>query len=69
MVVLSGLSTSDMRKRVAELGTDAVIFTPGYFTDGARQSFAPRRAAVEIATGSSVPVYGPYSTFVGTGIV
>jgi hypothetical protein len=46
-----------------------LVFTPGYFTDGAGQNFAPRQAAVEIAAAASVPVYGPYNTFIGTGVV
>jgi hypothetical protein len=66
---LSGLSTTDVRKRVSQLGKDALVFTPGYFTDGAGQNFAPRQAAVEIAAAASVPVYGPYNTFIGTGVV
>lgn len=66
---LAGLPTAEVRRRVAALGEEAVIFTPGYFKDGEGRSFAPRQAAAEIAEASAVPVYGPFNTFIGTGVV
>jgi len=66
---LSGLATRDVRTRVADLRDDAVVFTPGYFLDGAGRSFTPRQAAAEIAAAASVPAYGPYNTFIGVGVV
>lgn len=65
----SGLATAELKTRVASLSRDTMIFTVGYYKDGAGQSFAPRQAAAEIASAASVPVYGPYNTFVGTGVV
>ncbi len=66
---LAGLPSSEVRARVAALGADAVVFTPGYFRDGAGQESFPREAVRAIAAASGAPVYGPASTFVGTGIV
>jgi signal transduction histidine kinase len=66
---LTRLATEDMRKRVAALGPDTIIFTPGYYQDATGRSFTPRQAAAEIAAAASVPVYGPYNTFIGTGVV
>jgi signal transduction histidine kinase len=66
---ISGLSNAEVKRKVGELGMDTIIFTPGYFQDGAGQTFAPRQAASEIAAAARVPVYGPYSTFIGTGVV
>jgi signal transduction histidine kinase len=66
---ISGLPMAELRKLVGSLGTDAVIFTPGFFQDGAGQSFTPRESATQIAGAASVPVYGPYNTFIGTGVV
>ena len=66
---VAGLPTADVRTRVNGLGKDAIIFTPGYFQDGAGQTFAPREVAKIIATAAPVPVYGPYNTFIGSGVV
>ncbi|GLS23863.1 two-component sensor histidine kinase [Labrys miyagiensis] len=66
---LAGLPTPELQKRVGSLGLDTVIFTPGYFTDGDGRSFAPREAARAIATAASAPVYGPFNTFIGVGVV
>src|SRR5262245_66256156 len=56
-------------ERLASLGDDTVVFTPGYFMDGAGKSFTPREAATLIAGAATAPVYGPYNTFIGTGVV
>jgi signal transduction histidine kinase len=66
---IAGLPTADVRTRVSGLGKDSIIFTPGYFRDGEGQTFAPREAARVIAAASPVPVYGPYNTFIGSGVV
>ena len=66
---LSGLATPELRDRLSKLGKNTVVFTPGYFEDGAGRSFAPRQAAAALAEVSSAPIYGPYDTFVGTGVV
>jgi signal transduction histidine kinase len=68
-VYLTGLATDDLRKRVATLPSDTIIFTPGYYKDATGRSYTPRQAAAEIAGAASVPVYGPYNTFIGTGVV
>jgi C4-dicarboxylate-specific signal transduction histidine kinase len=67
---ISGLPTKELEKRLAEVGPDSVVFTPGYFQDGDKHVFAPREAAERIAAAAArAPVYGPYSTFIGTGVV
>ena len=66
---LAGLPTDAVLKRLGELGSDAVVFTPGYFQDGAGRTFAPREAARIMAANAAAPVYGPFDTFLGTGIV
>ncbi len=65
----AGLATPELLERVASLGADSVIFTPGYFRDGAGKTFTPREAVTRIAEAAPVPVYGPYNTFIGTGVV
>jgi signal transduction histidine kinase len=65
----TGLKEADLRSRLAALGRDAVVFTPGFFQDGDGNAFVPRDAAALIAQASTAPVYGPYDTFIGTGVV
>jgi PAS domain S-box-containing protein len=66
---LTGLSSDAIAKRLRELGDGDVVFTPGYFADGSGRVLAPRESAVLMAAASNAPVYGPFSTFIGTGIV
>lgn len=66
---LAGLSTAAVLQRLARLDDSTVVFTPGYFQDGAGQAFKPRQAAQLMATASTAPVYGPFDTFMGTGVV
>lgn len=66
---LSGLSTEALKKRLGDLDSGSVVFTPGFFRDGAGQSFVPREAARLVAGASGAPVYGPYPTFIGSGVM
>lgn len=66
---LAGLPTDEVLKRLGALDRNTVVFTPGYFQDGAGRNFAPREAARAMAAASTAPVYGPYNTFIGVGIV
>jgi signal transduction histidine kinase len=65
----AGLTAEALQDRLASLGADSVVFTPGFFQDGGGKAFVPRDAAALIAQASSAPVYGPYDTFIGTGVV
>ncbi|MDI4658405.1 sensor histidine kinase [Xanthobacter autotrophicus] len=67
--MLAGRTTAQVLKRVGELGTDAVVVTPGFFRDGAGSIFTPAEAVRLIAQASRAPVYGPFVTFIGTGAV
>jgi signal transduction histidine kinase len=66
---LSGLPHAEVLKRLAALGGDVVVFTPGYFKDGAGHTFTPRASAEAMAAASTAPLYGPFITFIGTGAV
>jgi len=66
---VSGLPTAEVLRRVGALPRDAIVFTPGYFVDGAGRVETPHRSLELIAPASAAPVYGPLSTFVGTGVV
>ncbi|MFZ1642443.1 MAG: ATP-binding protein [Candidatus Contendobacter sp.] len=66
---LAGLPTRVVLDRLSGLGGDAVVFTPGYFKDGEGHQFVPREAARIMAAAAAAPVYAPFDTFMGTGIV
>ncbi len=65
----SGLPLAVLQSRLAGLRPDTIVFTPGFWQDGDGKSFNPRDAAALIARASAAPVYGPFDTFLGTGIV
>lgn len=66
---LRGLDVEDLAERLAALGEDTVVFTLGFERDGAGRPFTPYESAQIIAGASSAPVFAPYSTFLGTGVV
>src|SRR5687768_13588336 len=66
---LSGLPIDAVMKRVGELEKGDVVFTPGFFADGTGRTVIPRDIAVLIAAESSAPVYAPFATYIGIGIV
>jgi signal transduction histidine kinase len=66
---LAALPTASVLERLAKLGPDSVVFTPGYFRDGDGALFNPRDAAGLMAKASGAPVYGPFDPFIGTGVV
>jgi signal transduction histidine kinase len=66
---LARLPTAEVLQRLGALGADSVVFTPGYFQDGAGQLFNPRDAAALMAAAATAPMYGPVDTFIGLGVV
>ncbi|MDN8617929.1 ABC transporter substrate-binding protein [Variovorax ginsengisoli] len=67
---LAGLSTEALKARLQGLGAGDLVFSPGYYRDGTGRDYSPRDAIAEIAAASpGAPVYGPFSAFIGTGIV
>jgi C4-dicarboxylate-specific signal transduction histidine kinase len=69
VVFLAGLPSAELLDRVRELPPDSIIFTPGFFRDGTGRLFEPRETARLIAAAAPAPVYGPFATFLGTGVV
>jgi signal transduction histidine kinase len=66
---LAGLPTAAVAQRLGALSKDTIVFTPGYVLDGAGHVSTPRQAAELIGSASAAPAYGPFDTFIGTGIV
>ncbi|MFG1383898.1 sensor histidine kinase [Xanthobacter versatilis] len=67
--MLAGRPMAEVLKRVAELGPDTVVATPGFFRDGAGSIYLPADSVRLIAQAATAPVYGPFVTFIGTGVV
>ncbi|MET0544010.1 MAG: ATP-binding protein [Variovorax sp.] len=65
----SSLPTADLFRRLAALEPDSVVYTAGFYQSGDELNFTPRDSAKAIAQHSAAPVYGPFSTFIGTGVV
>jgi signal transduction histidine kinase len=66
---LAGLPIDELQQRLRALTADAIVYSPGFFVDVSGRAFLPREAVRLVATASAAPVYAPFSTFVGTGIV
>ena len=66
---LSGLATAEVQRRVGALSRTTIVFTPGYFLDGAGNVTIPRQSVEIIAAASSAPVYGPLDTYLVLGTV
>jgi len=66
---LAGLPSAILLRRLAAVGPDAVVFTPGYYEDGTGRVFIPRESAELMAAASTAPIYSPFNTFIGTGVV
>ena len=66
---LSGLTTAALHQRLATLDADCVVFTPGYYQGSDSVRFTPRDSVEAMARVSAAPVYGPFSSLIGTGAV
>ena len=69
MEFLAGLPHAEVLKRLATLGDDAIVVTPGYYKDGNGHTFTPRASVEALAAVSTAPLYGPFNPFIGTGAV
>ena len=67
--MLAGRPMTEVLKRVAELGTDEVVVTPGFSQDGAGSAFTPTETVRLIAQAARAPAYGSSVTFIGAGVV
>ena len=69
IVELGPLPMAKILEAVASLPPSTVIFYLHILQDGDGRSFVPRDALATIAARANAPIYGPYETFVGRGIV
>jgi signal transduction histidine kinase len=66
---LAGLPNAALKKRLAELPADTVVLMAGVLRDGDGNVVSGRQMAGELAAVSNAPVYTPFDTHVGTGVV
>lgn len=66
---LFGLRYADLLAEVARLPKDTIVLLLTFFNDGAGVPFFPTDIAAAVTGVSSAPVYAPYSTFLGNGVV
>lgn len=66
---LFGLSHDALMTEVSRIPSDAIVIFLTFLIDGAGKPFTPKEVAKDIARVSAAPVYGPYDTYTGTGVV
>lgn len=66
---LFGLPYDDLVAALGQVPRDAIVVVLTMFRDGAGKTFVPVEAATALAALSPAPVYAPYDTFIGNGVV
>lgn len=56
-------------QRVSRLPSDTIVLLLSFFADSENKPYVSKEVAGAVAKASSAPVYGPFDTFLGTGIV
>ena len=65
----SDLKLVELRSRLGNVEPDSVILFLDFLTDAAGERFIPSRILPSIAHDANRPIYGTFSSFVGSGIV
>lgn len=66
---LFGLPFDTVADEVSRIPRDAIVILLTFFGDGTGKAFVGRDVARQLARISPAPVYGPYSTYLDTGVV
>ncbi|MBB4277990.1 signal transduction histidine kinase [Rhizobium mongolense] len=66
---LEDLTIDEFTKRAAEFPRDSIVLALTIFKDSAGRNFIPREAIRQISQTASAPIYGPYPTYIGYGVV
>ena len=67
--VKSDFRWAELLTSLGALDQHTVIYFGAVFRDSEGQTFVPRTALTELVEATNVPVYGSYSTYLGTGLV
>jgi signal transduction histidine kinase len=68
-VYLTGLPMDELRKQVANLPEQSIVYYLHVFQDGAGKVHIPAQALEQLAQVANAPIYGHIDTFIGRGIV
>ena len=66
---LFDLSYEALTARLKQVPRDAIVILLTIFADSAGKNFIPAEVAIQLSAISPAPVYAPYDTFIGSGIV
>lgn len=66
---LFGLSFDALVTEVSQIPPDAIVIFLTFLIDGQGKSFIPRNVVMKIAGVSAAPVYAPYDSYIGSGVV
>ena len=66
---LENLSIDEFIERAAHFPTDSIVLVLTVAVDRTGRNFIPRQALEQIAATASAPIYGPYDTYIGHGVV
>jgi ABC-type uncharacterized transport system substrate-binding protein len=66
---LAGLAMPELLARVSSLPPQSIILYSTIFVDGANQHFLPREALSLVSRAANAPVFGPFDSYLGYGIV
>ena len=69
LILLSGLSSQDLLRKLGHLPPRTVILYLMMNTDGEGKSFIPRQFLARMARAANAPIYGLWDTYMGWGIV
>jgi signal transduction histidine kinase len=66
---LEDLSIDEFVERAARFPADSIVLLLTILADSSGRNFLPRDAAGLVAAKASAPIYGPYDTYIGQGVV
>jgi signal transduction histidine kinase len=66
---VEGLAIDEFIERASHLPADSIVLFLTIFSDSTGRNFLPRDAVKLVADKASAPVYGPYDTYIGQGVV
>lgn len=66
---VAGLAMPDLLQRVSSLPPDSIVLYSTVLVDGAGTPFFPREALAMVSRAANVPVFGPFDSYLGYGIV
>lgn len=66
---VEGLAIDEFAERASRFPADSIVLFLTIFADSTGRNFLPKDAVELVAAKASAPVYGPYDTYIGHGVV